>query len=85
MKIGMQQRRSRSAHRLYVDLITPTDLTADAQNPRGIRGYSLLGGGDFTSWKVTGNYRGEDAPDHVRGPMNEGGLWFEREGMCLVP
>lgn len=27
---------------------------------------------------------GEDAPDYVRGPYNEGGWWFERVGAHLV-
>ena len=27
---------------------------------------------------------GEHAPDHIRGPYNEGGWWFERAGAHLV-
>ncbi|PSS38122.1 hypothetical protein PHLCEN_2v29 [Hermanssonia centrifuga] len=53
------------------------------KNPRGIRGYSLLGGGEFYQWKLSGNFRGEDFPDKVRGPLNEGGLWAERSGAVL--
>ena len=54
------------------------------QLPRGVRGYKLLGGGDFTHWKVTGNVGGEDFPDKVRGIFNEGGLFVERQGWCLI-
>ncbi|TDL26312.1 hypothetical protein BD410DRAFT_578199 [Rickenella mellea] len=57
--------------------------TDSFKNPRGIRGYQLLGGGDFTTWKIAGNLGGESWPDKVRGPMNEGGLWFERVGAHL--
>lgn len=49
------------------------------KHPRGIRGYTLSGT-DFSSWKIAGNYGGEDIPDTVRGNLNEGGLWAEREG-----
>ncbi|KAI2469735.1 glycoside hydrolase family 35 protein [Annulohypoxylon bovei var. microspora] len=51
--------------------------------PRGILNYrlasSLL---DSTpiAWKLTGNIGGEDYVDHVRGPLNEGGLYVERQG-----
>ncbi|KAG9113373.1 hypothetical protein FRC07_007781, partial [Ceratobasidium sp. 392] len=52
--------------------------------PRGIRGYELLGGGDFTSWKLIGNVDGEDTKDIIRGPLNQGGLYAERIG-ALYP
>ncbi|KAG9088525.1 hypothetical protein FRC07_012520, partial [Ceratobasidium sp. 392] len=48
--------------------------------PRGIRGYELLGGGDFTTWKLTGNVEGENTTDIIRGPLNTGGLYVERIG-----
>ncbi|ELU39495.1 hypothetical protein AG1IA_06475 [Rhizoctonia solani AG-1 IA] len=48
--------------------------------PRGIRGYELLGSGDFTSWKLTGNVDGENTKDIIRGPLHEGGLYVERIG-----
>lgn len=51
--------------------------------PRGIRGYTLLGGGDFNVWKLTGNLGGEDFPDKVRGGLNEGGIWADRVGAIL--
>ncbi|KDN33240.1 hypothetical protein RSAG8_13669, partial [Rhizoctonia solani AG-8 WAC10335] len=44
--------------------------------PRGIRGYELLGGGDFMSWRIAGASNG----DTIRGPMNLGGLYVERTG-----
>jgi len=54
--------------------------------PRGIMDYSLQFG--FFSkapitWKITGNIGGEDYVDHVRGPLNEGGLFLERQGLHL--
>ncbi|KAF8320898.1 glycoside hydrolase family 35 protein [Clavulina sp. PMI_390] len=52
------------------------------KHPRGVRGYTL-NGTDFTTWKVAGNYLGENFPDKVRGPLNEGGLWAERVGAHL--
>ncbi|CCO33330.1 hypothetical protein BN14_07405 [Rhizoctonia solani AG-1 IB] len=48
--------------------------------PRGIRGYELIGGGDFNSWKIIGNVDGEETQDIVRGPLNQGGLYVERIG-----
>lgn len=52
--------------------------------PRGIRGYILIGG-EFLFWKVAGNFAGEDFPDKVRGPLNEGGLYVERIGkICFI-
>ncbi|KAJ5911286.1 beta-galactosidase C [Penicillium subrubescens] len=53
------------------------------QNPRGILGATLLGGGNFTSWRIQGNAGGEANIDPVRGPMNEGGLYGERLGWHL--
>ncbi|KZT23601.1 glycoside hydrolase family 35 protein [Neolentinus lepideus HHB14362 ss-1] len=53
------------------------------KTPRGVRGYTLLGGGDFDYWKLQGNLGGEDFPDKVRGPLNEGGLFVERQGAHL--
>jgi hypothetical protein len=35
---------------------------------------------DFDYWKIQGNLGGEDYPDKVRGPLNEGGLFVERQG-----
>ncbi|KAK4192488.1 beta-galactosidase precursor [Podospora australis] len=57
--------------------------------PRGILHYELtqeLEG--YTprydiAWKVTGNLGGEDYRDKLRGPLNEGGLYVERQGFHL--
>lgn len=45
---------------------------------RGIRHYSL--GETEIQWKITGNLGGEDYKDRVRGPLNEGGSYAERQG-----
>ena len=46
--------------------------------------YALAGhpATDIT-WKLTGNFGGEDYPDKARGPLNEGGLYGERQGYHL--
>ncbi|KAK1216295.1 hypothetical protein PQX77_021082 [Marasmius sp. AFHP31] len=62
------------------------NVNDEHKTPQGIRGYKLLSSDDdldFTEWKVAGNIGQEDAPDKVRGPYNEGGWWFEREGAHL--
>ncbi|KAF9886212.1 hypothetical protein FE257_011935 [Aspergillus nanangensis] len=56
---------------------------AGTQNPRGIMGATLVGGGVFSSWHIQGNAGGEQNIDRVRGPMNEGGLHGERMGWHL--
>ncbi|GAB7360574.1 hypothetical protein MBLNU230_g0458t1 [Neophaeotheca triangularis] len=52
--------------------------------PRGILAYDLPThpATDIT-WKLTGNLGGEDYADRSRGPLNEGGLAFERHGYHL--
>ncbi|KAL2851105.1 beta-galactosidase extracellular [Aspergillus pseudoustus] len=51
------------------------------KNPRGITSYELSGRkAAEISWKITGNFGGEDYVDKVRGPLNEGGLFAERHG-----
>lgn len=58
------------------------DVGADEmKSPRGVLDYDLSGHpkSDVT-WKLTGNLGGEDYADHVRGPLNEGGLFAERQG-----
>lgn len=54
------------------------------KEPRGILEYSLTSangsGTAIHPWRVTGNLGGEDYKDHVRGPLNEGGLYYERQG-----
>lgn len=49
--------------------------------PRGILNYNLNGGSQSQiTWKLTGNLGGEDYVDKVRGPLNEGGFYAERQG-----
>ena len=35
------------------------------------------------TWKLTGNFLGEQYPDKARGPINEGGLFSNRQGFHL--
>lgn len=53
----------------------------EMKNPRGILNYELSSrsASDIT-WKLTGNLGGEDYQDKARGPLNEGGLYAERQG-----
>ncbi|KAL3431795.1 putative beta-galactosidase A [Aspergillus tetrazonus] len=53
----------------------------EMKKPRGILNYELSGheASDIT-WKLTGNFGGENYVDKVRGPLNEGGLYAERHG-----
>ncbi|KAJ6109649.1 Glycoside hydrolase family 35 [Penicillium sp. IBT 16267x] len=49
--------------------------------PKGILNYELSGHNQSgTSWKVTGNLGGEQYQDLVRGPLNEGSMYPERQG-----
>lgn len=58
--------------------------TETMKNPRGILNYSLTGrSASDISWKLTGNLGGEDYKDISRGPLNEGGLFVERQGLHL--
>ncbi|KAK7017720.1 putative beta-galactosidase A [Favolaschia claudopus] len=59
------------------------NINDEHKMPRGIRGYKLISDHDFTEWRLAGNVGGENAPDSVRGPYNEGGWWFERVGAHL--
>ena len=63
------------------DQITQNGLTFPT-NPRGILDVSLAGH-DELIWKMTGNLGGEQYRDRVRGPLNEGGLFAERQGYHL--
>lgn len=49
----------------------------EAKNPRGILDYNFT---TPLTWKLTGNLGGEDYADRTRGPLNEGGLYVERQG-----
>ena len=54
------------------------------KNPRGILRYSLSGREpEAITWKLTGNLGGETYRDKIRGPLNEGGLFAERQGYQL--
>jgi beta-galactosidase len=51
------------------------------KTPRGILNYTMSNREQSAiTWKLTGNLGGEDYVDHVRGPLNEGGLYVERQG-----
>jgi hypothetical protein len=51
------------------------------KNPRGILNYMLSGHAQSeVTWKLTGNLGGEEYIDKARGPLNEGGLYAERQG-----
>ncbi|KAJ6538991.1 glycoside hydrolase family 35 protein [Mycena capillaripes] len=57
----------------------------DFKTPRGILSYSFTGSAATTVsvWKVAGNLGGENYADQSRGPLNEGGLFAERQGWHL--
>jgi beta-galactosidase GanA len=44
---------------------------------------TAAGGALTTTWKIQGNAGGESMPDTVRGPLNNGGLFGERNGWHL--
>ncbi|KAJ8691652.1 hypothetical protein PTI98_011202 [Pleurotus ostreatus] len=57
--------------------------TSSSKGPRGVRGFQL-DTGNFTEWRVQGKVGGyTNFPDKVRGIMNEGGLFGERQGWHL--
>ncbi|KAF7528230.1 hypothetical protein G7054_g10202 [Neopestalotiopsis clavispora] len=54
------------------------------KTPRGVIDYQLSGHAQSdVTWKLTGNIGNEDYADKVRGPLNEGGMWAERQGFHL--
>ncbi|KAF7331749.1 Beta-galactosidase [Mycena kentingensis (nom. inval.)] len=55
------------------------------KTPRGILRYSFVGVNSTVAglWKVAGNLGGENHVDRTRGPLNEGGLFGERQGWHL--
>ncbi|OTB20741.1 glycoside hydrolase family 35 protein [Daldinia sp. EC12] len=58
----------------------------EMKQPRGILGWRLetsKATNTPINWKLTGNLGGEDYLDRVRGPLNEGGLFVERQGYHL--
>jgi Beta-galactosidase, domain 2./Glycosyl hydrolases family 35. len=49
--------------------------------PRGILNYGISGHAQSdVVWKLTGNLGGEQYQDLARGPLNEGGMYAERQG-----
>ncbi|KAF4636287.1 hypothetical protein G7Y89_g1812 [Cudoniella acicularis] len=53
----------------------------EMKHPRGILNYSLTSRPQSSiTWKLTGNLGGETYIDKARGPLNEGGLYAERQG-----
>jgi hypothetical protein len=53
----------------------------EMKNPRGILDYWLVGHHqNVITWKLTGNLGAEHYIDKARGPLNEGGLYAERQG-----
>ncbi|KAJ3987841.1 glycoside hydrolase family 35 protein [Lentinula detonsa] len=58
-------------------------INDDAKSPRGVRGFQI-NTGNFTEWKVQGKLGGyTNYTDKVRGVLNEGGLFGERQGWHL--
>lgn len=58
----------------------------DMKAPRGILGWRLATSKATNTpitWKLTGNLGGENYKDRARGPLNEGGLFAERQGYHL--
>ena len=52
--------------------------------PRGILSYNIGGvASSAVLWKLTGNLHGESYEDKTRGPLNEGGMYAERQGYHL--
>ncbi|KAF5386540.1 hypothetical protein D9757_005888 [Collybiopsis confluens] len=58
-------------------------INDDAKSPRGVRGFQL-NTGNFSDWRVQGKVGGyTQYLDKVRGVLNEGGLFGERQGWHL--
>ena len=55
------------------------------EGKRSMRGLdtAILNSGAEISWRIQGNLGGENIMDPVRGPMNAGGLYGERNGWHL--
>ncbi|KAK1499689.1 glycosyl hydrolase family 35 [Colletotrichum tamarilloi] len=69
---------------LEENFVIPADVM---KTPRGIMDYSITSPSgaqtNVTTWKITGNLGGEGYADRARGPLNEGGLFIERQGYHL--
>ena len=56
----------------------------DMKQPRGVMQYTLANRDmDAITWKLTGNLGGTHYYDKTRGPLNEGGMYAERQGYYL--
>ncbi|KAJ0419172.1 putative beta-galactosidase [Aspergillus carlsbadensis] len=53
------------------------------KDPRGILDYDIGRSKSAITWKMTGNLGGEEYRDLSRGPLNEGALYAERQGLHL--
>ena len=53
------------------------------KQPRGLTGYALQGSSAALTWRIQGNQGGQTLIDPVRGPLNNGGLFGERNGWYL--
>ena len=54
------------------------------REPRGLLSYTVAASESIpVTWKLTGNLGGESYRDKTRGPLNEGGMFFERQGYHL--
>lgn len=69
----------------YMGLEESGTVGADKmKTPRGVLDYRLSGRDPSSiTWKLTGNLGGETYRDRVRGPLNEGRLFAERQGWHL--
>ena len=57
--------------------------TEQQKAPRGLAGAQLQGSAAAVSWRIQGDKGGEHIADPLRGPMNAGGLFGERNGWYL--
>lgn len=82
-RIGIPEQIHKSEH-LYLSVCTRTAATEHFKAPRGIFDYGFKGAEPkLIHWKLTGNLGGEKYLDIERGPLNEGGLYAERQGWHL--
>ncbi|MFI6055206.1 beta-galactosidase [Streptomyces violascens] len=70
---------------LAADMAHEQDWSADDSHkqPRGLTSVRLVGSAKQIGWRLQGALGGEDLVDPVRGPLNTGGLYGERQGMHL--
>ncbi|WP_406071081.1 beta-galactosidase [Streptomyces sp. NBC_01020] len=70
---------------LAADMAHEQDWSADDghKQPRGLTSVRLVGSARQIGWRIQGALGGENLVDPVRGPLNTGGLYGERQGMHL--